>query len=136
MNPGESGFNPFPGLRPFEMEEEYLLFGREAQRRDLVARLREHRFLAVLGASGSGKSSLVRAGLLPALYGGVMTRAGSHWHIALIRPGASPLASLAEGLFETELMDNEVCADVTALDLEATLRRSGRVSSRPRGRRG
>jgi len=60
------------------MEEEYLFFGREVQRGQLIALLREHRFVAVLGASGSGKSSLVRAGLLPALFGGVMTQAGSH----------------------------------------------------------
>src|SRR2546429_8375705 len=96
-------FNPFPGLRPFQMEEEYLFFGRETQRKELVTLLREHRFVAVLGASGSGKSSLVRAGLLPALFGGVMTKAGSHWNIAIFRPGGSPLANLAEALLSTEL---------------------------------
>ena len=125
MIPGEPQFNPFPGLRPFEMEEEYLFFGREEQRQELVGLLREQRFLTVIGSSGSGKSSLVRAGLLPALYGGVMTQAGSHWHVGVMRPGSNPLANLAGALFETELMDNEGCEDLTELDLEATLIRSG-----------
>ncbi len=125
MTPGDPGFNPFPGLRPFDMDEEYLFFGREDQRKELVSLLREERFLAVLGASGSGKSSLVRAGLLPALYGGVMTRAGSNWHIAVMRPGGRAITNLAEALFETDLLDNEVCEDLTELDIEATLIRSG-----------
>ena len=125
MTPGDPGFNPFPGLRPFDMDEEYLFFGREDQRKELVSLLREQRFVAVLGASGSGKSSLVRAGLLPALYGGVMTKAGSNWHIAVMRPGGHAITNLAEALFETDLLDNEVCEDLTELDIEATLIRSG-----------
>ena len=124
MTPGDPGFNPFPGLRPFDMDEEYLFFGREDQRKELVSLLREQRFVAVLGASGSGKSSLVRAGLLPALYGGVMTKAGSNWHIAVMRPGGHAITNLAEALFETDLLDNEVCEDLTELDIEATLIRS------------
>ena len=74
-------FNPFPGLRPFHPEEDYLFFGREEQTAELLALLREHRFLAVVGTSGSGKSSLVRAGLIPALHRGTMTRAGSNWEM-------------------------------------------------------
>ena len=69
--------NPFPGLRPFEMQEKYLFFGREDQTVELLKRLGQARFMAVVGTSGSGKSSLVRAGLLPALPGGTMPDAGS-----------------------------------------------------------
>ena len=68
--------NPFPGLRPFETEEYRLFFGREGQADELVARLSRSRFLAVVGTSGSGKSSLIRAGLMPALRGGMMKGAG------------------------------------------------------------
>lgn len=85
--------NPFPGLRPFEPEEDYLFFGREQQTDEL---LRRTRFLAVVGGSGSGKSSLVRAGLVPSLYGGFMARAGSIWRTAIFRPGDQPLRNLAE----------------------------------------
>ena len=56
--------NPFPGLRPFESSETHLFFGRDGQSEELLRRLKRTRFLAVVGTSGSGKSSLVRAGLL------------------------------------------------------------------------
>ena len=92
--------NPFPGLRPFEEEENHLFFGREGQSDELLSRLQRTRFLAVVGTSGSGKSSLVRAGLLPALYGGMMAGAGSGWRIAVMRPGHSPLGNLAGALAE------------------------------------
>ncbi|MGA2395162.1 MAG: hypothetical protein ABSH03_17615 [Candidatus Lustribacter sp.] len=90
--------NPFPGLRPFEESDDDLFFGRDVQIDDLVGRLRRHRFIAVVGTSGSGKSSLVRAGLLPALHGGFMARAGSHWRIMTMRPGGAPIANLAGAL--------------------------------------
>lgn len=125
MTPGDPQFNPFPGLRPFDMNEEYLFFGRENQRKELIALLREQRFIAVLGTSGSGKSSLVRAGLIPALCGGVMTRAGSNWHTAVMRPGGRPVSNLAAALHDTGLLDNPGCEDLTELDIEATLIRSG-----------
>jgi hypothetical protein len=69
--------NPFPGLRPFETDEYRLFFGREGQADELISRLSRARFLAVVGTSGSGKSSLIRAGLMPALRGGMMKGAGS-----------------------------------------------------------
>lgn len=57
--------SPYPGLRSFEPHESFLFHGRESHTQELLARLANHRFLAVVGTSGSGKSSLVRAGLLP-----------------------------------------------------------------------
>ncbi len=91
--------NPFVGLRPFEQSDSDLFFGREAQIDDLVARLARNRFVAVLGASGSGKSSLVKAGLLPALSEGYLAEAGSHWRVAVFRPGESPAAQMAKALY-------------------------------------
>ncbi|MGH9871095.1 MAG: hypothetical protein ACRD9S_01370 [Pyrinomonadaceae bacterium] len=90
--------NPFPGLRPFETDEYGLFFGREGQSDALIARLQRSHFLAVVGTSGSGKSSLVRAGLLPALRGGMMAGAGSGWRIAIMRPGSDPIGNLASAL--------------------------------------
>jgi WD40 repeat protein/energy-coupling factor transporter ATP-binding protein EcfA2 len=90
--------NPFPGLRPFEVWENYLFFGRDRQVDGLLKKLSQQRFVAVVGTSGSGKSSLVRAGLLPALFGGFMVSAGSTWRIAVMRPGSSPIRNLAEAL--------------------------------------
>src|SRR5579872_2534232 len=94
----EQRLNPFPGLRPFEAEEDHLFFGREKQIDDLLRRLRTTRFLSVIGTSGSGKSSLVRSGLIPALQGGFMAGAGSSWRIAVMRPGEDPIGHLAETL--------------------------------------
>ena len=90
--------NPFPGLRPFETDEYRLFFGREGQSDQLLARLQRARFLAVVGTSGSGKSSLIRAGLMPALRGGMMPGAGSGWRIAVMRPGGDPFGNLAAEL--------------------------------------
>jgi tetratricopeptide (TPR) repeat protein len=90
--------NPYPGLRPFETDEYLLFFGREGQSDALVERLERSRFLAVVGTSGSGKSSLVRAGLLPALRGGMMSGAGAGWRVAIMRPGHDPIGNLAREL--------------------------------------
>jgi energy-coupling factor transporter ATP-binding protein EcfA2 len=93
-----SRINPFPGLRPFESSESALFFGRDEQCDELLARLARRRLVAVVGASGSGKSSLVRAGLLPALQRGYLPTAGSSWQIAVFRPGGTPLANLTDAL--------------------------------------
>jgi len=97
MNAASNG-NPFPGLRPFRFQEHELFFGREEQYEQMICKLSETRFLAVVGTSGSGKSSLVRAGLLPALYGGLMSSAGSNWRVALFRPKDDPIRELALSL--------------------------------------
>ena len=73
MDNSKQPLNPFPGLRPFEFNESHLFFGREDQSKELLYKLRMNRFVAVVGTSGSGKSSLVRAGLLPLLGQGLMT---------------------------------------------------------------
>src|ERR1700687_282980 len=90
--------NPFPGLRPFHEGEEHLFFGRESQIHTMIDKLSATRFLAVVGTSGSGKSSLVNCGLRPALHSGLMAKAGSLWRVAQLRPGGDPLHSLAYAL--------------------------------------
>lgn len=119
-----SFINPFPGLRPFQTDEDWLFFGRERQTAELLARLGEYRFLAVVGTSGSGKSSLVRAGLIPALHRGTMGRAGSSWEMVVLRPGGSPLRSLARGFRDEGLYDAD--DPETEPRLVATLAHSGR----------
>jgi tetratricopeptide (TPR) repeat protein len=118
--------NPFPGLRPFETDEYRLFFGREGQSDALIARLQRSHFLAVVGTSGSGKSSLVRAGLLPALRGGLMAGAGSGWRIAIMRPGSDPIGNLAAALAEKDMLleagGGLPPAEAEAV-IEATLRR-------------
>ena len=103
--PGDIPRNPFPGLRPFESHESALFFGRDEQCDELLARLARRRLVAVVGASGSGKSSLVRAGLLPALERGYLPSAGSSWQIATFRPGGNPTANLIEALLASALQN-------------------------------
>jgi energy-coupling factor transporter ATP-binding protein EcfA2 len=93
--------NPFPGLRPFREEEEHLFFGREKQVDQMIDKLAATRFLAVVGTSGSGKSSLVNCGLRPALHRGLMAEAGSVWRMAQFRPGGQPIRAMAQALAQS-----------------------------------
>ena len=100
----EVNTNPFPGLRPFDEEENYLFFGRESQVDELINKLSANKFLAVVGTSGSGKSSLVNCGLFPALHGGYMTKTGSSWRIAKFRPGHDPIREMASALAQKNVL--------------------------------
>lgn len=99
--PPSRSTNPFPGLCPFEPSQADLFFGRDEQIEDLVDRLEEHRFVAVVGTSGSGKSSLVRAGLIPLLERGSARSMASSWRITIMRPGRNAIEELAEALSNT-----------------------------------
>lgn len=92
--------NPFPGLRPFNIDENHLFFGREGQVDEILTKLSNNKFVTVIGYSGSGKSSLMHCGLLPALYGGFMKHAGSNWKIITARPGINPFYNLAEAILK------------------------------------
>jgi len=116
----EPGTPPFKGLHYFDEADEGLYFGREALVARLAGQLRDNAFLAVVGASGSGKSSLVRAGLLPALRrgtalaGGVQPPEGSaQWLIHVLTPTAQPLEALAASLTRAA---GSVTATATLLD--------------------
>jgi hypothetical protein len=106
-------------------EEADLFFGRDKQSDELVRRLASRRFLAVVGTSGSGKSSLVRAGLLPSLEGGFMAEAGAHWRMAILRPQDDPIGFLARAMVETRVLAHLDLAQPAAEGVvETTLRRS------------
>jgi WD40 repeat protein/transcriptional regulator with XRE-family HTH domain len=89
--------NPYKGLRAFEESDEADFFGREALIQRLLARLQEGgdlaRFLAVAGPSGSGKSSVIKAGLIPALKRGALP-SSENWIIIKLIPGSNPLEEL------------------------------------------
>jgi hypothetical protein len=119
MPPG----NPYPGLRAFEPDESEFFFGREPETDELRRRLRTTRLLAVVGSSGSGKSSLVRCGLIPSLHSGFMSGAGSSWRVAIARPGEDPIGNLAAALDEV-LGCTDAHADTQRTVIEAGLRDS------------
>ena len=91
---------PYLGLRPFFEQDAKWFFGREDQTDDLLRMLGRKRFLAVTGTSGSGKSSLVRAGLIPSLKRGYMPGSTARWRVAVARPRGDPFGELATALSE------------------------------------
>src|SRR6478609_8988782 len=93
-------FNPFPGLRPFALDESHLFFGREGQVDEILIKLSENRSVTVMGYSGSGKSSLMYCGLVPVLYGGFMTNTSPYWKIIPSRPGNSPIGNLTNSILD------------------------------------
>jgi energy-coupling factor transporter ATP-binding protein EcfA2 len=93
--------NPFPGLRPFKIEESHLFFGREGQSDEVLLKLSKSRFVGVIGPSGSGKSSFIYCGVLPILYGGFLTDSSPNWEVIVTRPGAGPIDNLSEALLKS-----------------------------------
>jgi formylglycine-generating enzyme required for sulfatase activity len=100
----EAGQPPYKGLAHFDVNDFDHFYGRDDVTADLIQSLHQHNFLAVVGASGSGKSSVVRAGLIPALQGkkqleSVLLPVGSSdWPVHILTPTDSPLLSLATAL--------------------------------------
>jgi len=95
--PVEPAESPFKGLAPFEVGDADLFFGRERLVAELIARLAGASLLGLVGPSGSGKSSAVRAGLISAIRGGVLP-GSDDWIVALMRPGEHPLRELDDSL--------------------------------------
>jgi WD40 repeat protein len=92
-------FNPFPGLRPFAPEESDLFFGREGESKEVLDKLLKNRFVTVIGASGSGKSSLIYCGVLPKIRN-LSEDESSVWRIITFRPGSNPFGNLAEAIYD------------------------------------
>ena len=122
INSASGIFNPFPGLRPFKVEESHLFFGREGQSEEILKKLSEERFVAVIGASGSGKSSLIYCGLVPTLYGGFVGEAKSKWNIIASRPGNAPIENLANAILAKTSTEDE--NDLIKQKLNASILRS------------
>jgi len=118
----EPGEPPFRGLQCFDQEDATLFFGREMLTARLAGQLHRKRFLIVVGASGSGKSSVLRAGLLPALQrnepladGSFPPTGSSRWPAHVITPTSHPLDALAASL--TQDAESVTAAATLAEDL-------------------
>src|SRR5436305_3217192 len=86
--------NPYPGLAPFEEQDAPRFFGRDREIEDILERLASRRLLAVIGVSGGGKSSLIKAGVIPVLRIGAAQGLPGRWRIRTIKPGNAPLQTL------------------------------------------
>jgi hypothetical protein len=125
------GKSPYKGLQFFDVRDVDLFFGRAQLTAQLVTALRHQHLLAVVGASGSGKSSLVRAGLVASLQRGsvsdtevTMPTGCQQWPLYLLTPGARPLESLAasltrqvESVTATSTLIDDLRRDVRSLHL-------------------
>lgn len=125
----KSTFNPFPGLRPFGIDESFVYFGREGQSDEVLSILENNRFVNILGSSGTGKSSLMFSGVIPTLHGGFITKAGIDWEVISAKPGLNPIKNLADA-FKTHLekfsdkKDNKINSLINENLFEAVLKRS------------
>ncbi|MCK4639166.1 MAG: hypothetical protein KAT33_07075 [Bacteroidales bacterium] len=97
--------NPFPGIRSYEVHEDDLFFGRELQVKELILKLNKTRFLAIVGLSGCGKSSLIKAGLIPTLLKNKIDKSKTKWNLCVFKPGDDPIGNMAAALAQTDESD-------------------------------
>jgi WD40 repeat protein len=106
---------PFVGLRPFDTADAAWFFGRDREATSLAGQLQRARFTAVVGPSGSGKSSIVRAGVVPRLQ-------ANDWRVIVTKPGSAPLQRLAQAL--ASVSDDQHLAQARRFRFDAILRAS------------
>ena len=121
---GASAEHPFPGLRPYAYQDHEYFFGRNDQTFALYRLIDRSRFVAVVGSSGSGKSSLVRAGLLPLLDMETLETGGRSWLWREMRPGDAPLQRLTNLLASLSGDDDAIVASGRRERIAAQLQRS------------
>jgi WD40 repeat protein/energy-coupling factor transporter ATP-binding protein EcfA2 len=114
-----SSVNPFPGLRPFSIDDTHLFFGREHQIDDILLKVSKNRFITIMGYSGSGKSSLLFCGLVPIIYGGFVTESGPNWNVITTRPGKSPISNLTESVIDFMLKTNRL--DTEGIEMQRAI---------------
>ena len=103
--------SPYAGLKSFQESDAHRFFGRSREVAAAVARLRDAPLLGIVGPSGVGKSSFVRAGIVPAL-----KASGEQWSTLVVRPGRSPMAALAYAL--TPMMSTTASTATTTVSGE------------------
>lgn len=106
MTKAEDVFNPFPGLRPFVFNDEKYYFGRDGQVKKVIEKVLTQRFVALIGSSGSGKSSLINAGIIPGICAGSKNQTDSSWRVITSKPGTSPIDNLAKSLTKSGFVNN------------------------------
>lgn len=119
--------NPYKGLRAFQSSDTRDFFGREELVDDLLERMMEsqpyQRFLAVVGPSGSGKSSLIRAGLVPALSNGKLENS-ENWFVVDMLPNVDPFENLETALLRVAVQAPDNLMEILKTDVNGLLRAS------------
>ncbi|KPK11168.1 MAG: hypothetical protein AMJ56_06610 [Anaerolineae bacterium SG8_19] len=119
-------YNPYKGLQAFQEADADDFFGREALVDQLISRLVDSRFLAVVGPSGSGKSSAVKAGLIPALRQGALP-GSEKWFLAEMAPGTHPLEELELALWPVAVDPPSSLVEPMQRDIRGMLRTIRRI---------
>jgi WD40 repeat protein len=94
----DTGSCPFPGLRPFRYDETHLYYGQDAITQRVLSQLLNHKFVAVLGGAGVGKTSFINCGLKPYFATGIVGSTLTNWHIIHTRPSNSPISNLVNAI--------------------------------------
>ena len=115
--------SPYAGLKSFQESDAHRFFGRSRDVAAAVARLRDLPLVGIVGPSGVGKSSFVRAGIVPAL-----KASGEPWSTLVVRPGRSPMAALAYAL--APMLSTSSGANTTAITVAADLSQQQQVVER------
>ena len=97
-------FSPFPGTRPYSETETTNFYGRERETQDVLDILKRYKLVTICGENGSGKSSLIQAGIIPKLRKGFLGQTGKEWVICNFRPGVSPIENLSYALSDSGAM--------------------------------
>lgn len=90
--------NSLVGLIPYQEEHQFIFFGREKEVENLLRIIQKNKLITLTGPSGSGKSSLINAGLIPRLEKGFLGQSGKEWAICRFRPGVSPIDNMVGAL--------------------------------------
>lgn len=98
---------PFPGLRPFLYNETHLYYGQDQITQRVLNQILNHRFVAILGGAGVGKTSFVNCGLKPYFATGIVGSIHTHWHIIHSRPSNNPIRNLAEAISKVDAVDSK-----------------------------
>ncbi|OFY67675.1 MAG: hypothetical protein A3H98_03835, partial [Bacteroidetes bacterium RIFCSPLOWO2_02_FULL_36_8] len=98
MTPSVSTHCPYIGLRPYREEESLYFKGRDSHILEILEMIKQDNFIMMTGASGDGKTSLVKAGVIPALKAGLINTQFNNWIVASFRPERNPLGNFAKSL--------------------------------------
>jgi WD40 repeat protein len=98
--------HPFPGLKSYGSHESNYFSGRNRQKHELLKKLSESNFAAVVGSNGIGKTSFVNSEILPELHKGFIVKGLKNWKIVAFRPGKNPLDALATALSSVEIVQS------------------------------
>lgn len=124
-NPTITAANPFLGVKSFGVKDSEHFHGRTEQVGEVLRKLRGSHFLAVVGTAGSGKSSMVKGGLVPQLTDSSKNKTRTKWRTTIFHPGKNPISSLASALAQRNVLHpNYKLEPNFETNMENTLRRS------------